>query len=58
MSELGSVIILTNFQGYPQAVVTLWITPHHWGPSSGLTPEFDPCGLVKYLFIEVHNSFI
>jgi hypothetical protein len=58
MSELGSVIILTNFQGYPQVVVTLWITPHHWGPSSGLIPEVDPCSLAKHLLIKIHNSFI
>jgi hypothetical protein len=42
MSELISVSNLTEFQGFPQVVVTLWITPHHWGPSLGLNPKLDP----------------
>jgi hypothetical protein len=35
MSELIHVINLTKFQGYPQAVVTLWITPYLYGPAAG-----------------------
>jgi len=42
MSELSGVIILTEFQGFPQVVVTLWITPPFWGPSLELTPKLDP----------------
>jgi len=34
MSELSDVINLTNSRGYPQVVVTLWITPQLYGPAA------------------------
>jgi len=34
MSELLGVIIITKFQGYPQVVVSLWITPQYYGPAA------------------------
>jgi len=34
MSELGDVIIITNFQGLWITLVTLWITPQLCGPAA------------------------
>jgi hypothetical protein len=34
MSDLIRVINLTEFQGYPQLPVSLWITPQYCGPAA------------------------